>query len=690
MMILAFMLPAIATAIPQDFDNYEFMVDGVYYKIVDGTAVVTFKGYYSSTYWGGYSGDVVIPTTVIHEGKTYPVNIIDHYAFIHCPGLTSITIPESITTIGSAFYDCGGLTRVNITDIEAWCKIDMHSNPLVYAHHLYLNGTEVTDLIIPESITKVGDFAFEGCSGLASVTIPNTVTSIGDNAFEGCSGLTSIIIPNSVTEIGSVAFEGCTGLRSVTLGNALTRIGTYAFSGCAGITSIKIPKTVTAIGANAFNGCSGLTSIDIPDLVTEIGGMAFYNCTGLTSVSIGKSVTSIGKDAFKNTPLIETVTCKATTPPSWYNTDMFTVNVFNHAPLHVPVGCERAYKADPNWGQFLTIIGDVTPEAYAVFTEADSTLTFFYDELRSTRSGTTYDLNTGANTPDWFENRYNVSHVVFDPSFAAARPTSTYLWFVEMINMPSVTGLEHLNTSDVTDMAGMFANCESLSTLDLSGFNTENVQNMERMFNGCRILTTLDLSSFNTSNVTRMCQMFSNCGALASLDLSGFNTSNVTTMSGMFHSCRSLVTLDLSGFNTSNVTDMGGMFSGCNHLETIFASNNWSTVALTYSDYMFYGCASLVGGQGTSYDENHVDAAYAHIDGGPSNPGYFTEKGISIPGDANGDGTVNISDANSVIDIVIMGGNGGHSRMPAADVNNDGLVNVTDLNFIINIIIRKE
>ena len=360
-LLLALILPVTAFALPQDHDNYEFIVDGIYYKLANDTAVVTYKGYYNSSYWGGYSGDVIIPATVNYEGTTYPVTIIDHDAFTHCQGLTSITIPESIIRIGSsAFYNCGGLTRVNITDIDAWCKIDfLGPNPLVYANHLYLNGTEVTDLVIPESITSIGNYAFEGCSGLTNVTIPNTVTSIGDNAFEDCSGLTSIIIPNSVTEIGKVAFEGCTGLTNVTLGNSVTIINAYAFSDCSGITSIEIPKSVTTIGAKAFSGCSRLTSIDIPNLVTEISGMSFYNCSGLTSVSIGKSVTSIGKDAFKNTPLIETVTCKATTPPSLYNSDMFSTNVYNHAPLHVPVGCERTYMADPSWGQFMTIIGDV-------------------------------------------------------------------------------------------------------------------------------------------------------------------------------------------------------------------------------------------------------------------------------------------------------------------------------------------
>ena len=328
-------------------------------------------------------------------------------------------------------------------------------------------------------------------------------------------------------------------------------------------------------------------------------------------------------------------------------------------------------------------IGAKAQEAYTVFTEADSTLKFFCDELRGTYSGTTYDLNTGANTPDWFENRYNVSRVIFDPSFAAARLTSTYLWFGEMINMQSVTGLEYLNTSDVTDMGGMFTDCSSLTSLDLSGFNTSNVWNMERMFNGCRLLTTLDLSSFNTSNVKRMSLMFSSCGYLVSLDLSSFNTSDVTNMAGMFRSCKSLTNLDLSDFNTSNVTDMGGMFYGCNHLETIYASNSWSTVALTYSGYMFYGCANLVGGQGTAYDENYVDATYAHIDEGPSNPGYFTGKEKLIPGDVNGDGEVNIADINAVIGI-ILGDNGDLTK---ADVNGDGIVNIADINKVIDMIL---
>ena len=132
------------------------------------------------------------------------------------------------------------------------------------------------------------------------------------------------------------------------------------------------------------------------------------------------------------------------------------------------------------------------------------------------------------------------------------------------------------------------------------------------------------MSSFNTANVTDMGMMFASCRALKNLNLSNFNTANVTKMNRMFDYCTSLTTLDLSSFNTANVTDMGWMFMGCYSLKTIYVGDSWSTAAVTSSDLMFYRCTSLVGGQGTPYDESHIDASYAHIDGGTSDPGYFT------------------------------------------------------------------
>ena len=240
--------------------------------------------------------------------------------------------------------------------------------------------------------------------------------------------------------------------------------------------------------------------------------------------------------------------------------------------------------------------------AYACYTPSNTTLTFYYDNQRSSRTGTTYDLNTGDDDTGWLiDGTYaNVTRVVFDPSFANARPTTTSRWFYIMQNLESITGMEYLNTSEVTNMAYMFYFCIKL--------------------------TSLDVSHFNTSKVTDMGAMFRNCSSLTSLDLSSFNTSKVTNMLQMFYYCSSLTNLDLSSFNTSKVTDMRYMFYGSSNLRTIYVGSGWNTATVTTSDYMFYNCTSLVGGQGTTYDANHTDKTYAHIDGGPSNPGYFTDK----------------------------------------------------------------
>ena len=189
--------------------------------------------------------------------------------------------------IDCAFYGCSGLKGVYITDLEKWCEISFGNdttNPLYYAHNLYLNNQPVTNLVIPNTITTIRSYAFENCSGLTSITIPNSVTTIRSSAFAGCSGLTSITIPNSITTIGYSAFEGCSGLTSITIPNSVTRIGDYAFCGCSGLTSITIGISVTSIGSSAFYNCSSLTSITIPDSVTTIGDSAFSGCSSLKTV----------------------------------------------------------------------------------------------------------------------------------------------------------------------------------------------------------------------------------------------------------------------------------------------------------------------------------------------------------------------------------------------------------------------
>ena len=159
-----------------------------------------------------------------------------------------------------------------------------HDNEL--GSRAFYNCSGLTSLSLPSGITSIGWEAFSGCSGLTSLSLPSGITSIDSEAFSGCSGLTSLSLPSGITSIGREAFSGCSGLTSLSLPSGLTSIDFNAFSGCSGLTSLSLPSGITSIGGNAFSGCSGLTSLSFPSGITSIGGYAFSGCSGLTSIYV--------------------------------------------------------------------------------------------------------------------------------------------------------------------------------------------------------------------------------------------------------------------------------------------------------------------------------------------------------------------------------------------------------------------
>ena len=290
---------------------------------------------------------------------------------------------------------------------------------------------------------------------------------------------------------------------------------------------------------------------------------------------------------------------------------------------------------------------------YAMFDNATETLTFSYKGFKPEGA---YELNEGENTPKWISKNSYVKKVVFEASFANARPASCYKWFCGCVNLAQIEGIEYLNTEEVTNMAWMFKGCSNLKSLDVSKFNTaqvtdmsymfthcwglesldvsrlntENVTNMENMFLYCSNskLTSLDVSNFNTEKVTNMSCMFRGNSNLTSLDLSNFNTQDVKDMSYMLMDCRGLTSLNLSGFNTPNVENMSGMFNGCYDLTTIYVSDKFVTTKVSDGTDMFYGCTSLKGAikyEDSSYgypeySEGNNDHTYANY-----KTGYFTK-----------------------------------------------------------------
>ena len=379
----------------------------------------------------------------------------------------------------------------------------------------YLNTAKVTDM----------GKMFHGCSALTSLDLTNFNTAnveFMDNMFEGCSALESLNLTNfntaKVTYM-SCMFKGCSALESLNLTNFNTENVTdmsWMFYGCSALKSLDLTNFNTAkvdFMIHMFYGCSALKSLDLTNFNTaKVDFMIhmFYGCSALTTI---------------------------------YASDKFdTDNVINGSDMFTGCKSLKGYSDSKTGHTFANcgMDGYFTPVFdYAEFDNATGTLTF---RRGLSKPEGAYDLNEGNTKPGWLTQKEDIKKVVFDASFANARPTSCCKWFDGCQKLTEIKGIENLNTQNVTDMSSMFSDCQKLTSLDLSNFNTANVKYMRSMFGFCQELTSLNVTNFNTANVEDMRSMFKNCSALTGIFASNkFVTDQVIEGSDMFSGCDKLI-----------------------------------------------------------------------------------------------------------------------------------------------------
>ena len=452
---------------------------------------------------------------------------------------------------------------------------------------------------------------------------------------------------SEVTDMSRM-FDGCSALTKINVTKFDTKNVTDMsgmFSGCTALTQLNITKFDTKNVTNMnrmFEVCSALTKLDVSKFdtknVTDMSEM-FYGCTALTQLDVTKFNTKNVTDMssmFHYCSKLTTIYCNDTWTCNKSN-KMFAACPKLKGAVSYDESKTNVAMANPNTGYFTKKTND-NREAYVVKTNNGKTLTFYYDTQKATRPGTKWGIkekHEGTSIPAWAgiykSPNTTTTQAVIDPSFKDFRPKTTACWFNRLQALTQITGIEHLNTSEVTDMYAMFYeckaltqlnvtkfdtkkvtdmgrmffNCSTLTQLDVTKFDTKNVTDMSAMFYNCSALTQLDVTKFDTKKVTDMSYMFFNCPALTQLDVTKFDTKNVTNMRNMFYSCSGLTQLDVTKFDTKNVTDMSAMFADCKALTQLDVTK-FDTKNVTKMSYMFFGCSGLTQLDVTKFDTKNV------------------------------------------------------------------------------------
>ena len=539
-------------------------------------------------------------------------NVTDmSYMFSGCSKLTSLDVTKfntaKVTKMNEMFYNCSKLTSLDVTKFNTANVTDMS--------YMFSDCSKLTSLDVTHfntaNVTNMTHM-FYSCSSLTSLDVThfNTANVMDMHGmFYSCSSLASLDVTHfntaKVTDM-SFMFSSCSSLTSLDVTHFNTAKVTdmsFMFSSCSSLISLDVThfntENVTNM-RNMFSGCSSLTSLDVTNFNTaKVPDMSymFSNCLALTSLYLTNFNTE------KVTNMLRMFSgCQALT--TIYASSKFVTTQVSDSRFMF-FNCKKL-KGEEVWTDKATdktyakIEGGYFSRAIPRVKYADGTLTFFLTS-KETLGENEYELNSGKNLPEWVKKHiFGITKVVFDTSFANARPTSCYMWFYLCGNLNQVEGIKNLNTKEVTDMADMFCKCRDLSSLDVSGFNTEKVTDMSEMFYECISLKLLDVAKFNTANVKSMSNMFDNCQNLASLNVTNFNTANVTNMQGMFSGCSALTSIYASDkFVTGQVTDGSNMFSNCTNLKGfIDYKNNSDKTDHIFANYKTGYFTKLVGKNG--------------------------------------------------------------------------------------------